>query len=316
MTSCFTVIVSAKNVVEVERTSDGKKEIIFRDTTGHRKFLTQKEIDAFHKDQHYKKILHNFLNWGDLITNTEMNNAYGDNVDEGTPRVSKQNGYKQKIQYFFNSIINNNAHDAAIENVERPQRASLPSYVPVYPLTSGMTLINDISIFSGYCRDNVNLYNMLDSKNDDLLFLIFAPSNEAIASLELKPWQFPIDINSLEAEFEQGMRTASELDDAVRDNVNKFVYNHVVMIDMEEQEKQDSANVYDSKNSVDLSKPNSSLIYENLDGKKLILRRDGLKFTVRLADADIENEIPIQDIECSNNGCIFVLGGSLETPKK
>ena len=64
-------------------------------------------------------------------------------------------------------------------------------------LDSRIPLLNEISIFSSYSRNDLTLSSNFEDPKQNVI--VFAPSNDAIEALSLKPWQFPINIDELES---------------------------------------------------------------------------------------------------------------------
>lgn len=89
-------------------------------------------------------------------------------------------------------------------------------------LDSRIPSINEISIFSSYLRSDLDVSARLENPQESTI--IFAPSNDAIESLKLKPWQFPIDIDALEA----STNDQEAIDNAVNENIMHFVKSHIV----------------------------------------------------------------------------------------
>ncbi|QNP98156.1 YALIA101S06e00782g1_1 [Yarrowia lipolytica] len=92
-----------------------------------------------------------------------------------------------------------------------------PKSGPTY-LTTGLVQDPQISIFAGYLRDDTELIKRLN--DGDSYTVVLAPSNAAVASLALKPWQFPNAITG---------KSEKDKDALANENISSFVANHVVV---------------------------------------------------------------------------------------
>ncbi|KAG7877495.1 hypothetical protein KL905_004917 [Ogataea polymorpha] len=180
--------------------------------------------------------------------------------------------------------------------LERPlpelENALMPD-VKTSNLATALTQIQDISIFSSYIRDMVDLYQKCDdttqfninSQSDNML-LIFAPTNEAIAELPEKPWQFPRPVT----------RESDADDEASNYNIRHFVESHVVQ----------------SSNVADFGK--AEAVLESLNGNRIHLRNSGTSFELSLDDVD--EWLPIRKIELTANGALLLIDKTLSWPNR
>ncbi|ESX01875.1 hypothetical protein KL918_004848 [Ogataea parapolymorpha] len=160
-------------------------------------------------------------------------------------------------------------------------------------LATALTQIQDVSIFSSYIRDMVDLYQKCDdttqfninSQSDNML-LIFAPTNEAIAELSEKPWQFPRPVT----------RESDADDEASSYNIRHFVESHVVQ----------------SSNVADFAK--AEAVLESLNGNRIHLRNSGTSFELSLDDVD--EWLPIRKIELTANGALLLIDKTLSWPHR
>lgn len=88
-------------------------------------------------------------------------------------------------------------------------------------LQSTLPQIREISVFAGYLRDNVELYEKTE-KTDEVMVII-SPTDEALTNKlnGLKPWQFPAPLED-NASPEENEKT-------VRNNLNSFLSGHIVI---------------------------------------------------------------------------------------
>lgn len=88
-------------------------------------------------------------------------------------------------------------------------------------LNSRFPSMNEISIFAGYLRDDVSIAQMMENPAENVI--VFAPTDEAIESLPLKPWEFPADINAIES----STNDEETIDKLVNSNILHFVKSHI-----------------------------------------------------------------------------------------
>ncbi|SCU81890.1 LANO_0B04478g1_1 [Lachancea nothofagi CBS 11611] len=88
-------------------------------------------------------------------------------------------------------------------------------------LDSRLPSLNEISIFSSYLRDDLTISKIMGDPFENII--VFAPSDRAVESLPLKPWQFPTDIEALEAKSSDD----ATIDQAVNNNIMHFVKSHI-----------------------------------------------------------------------------------------
>ncbi|SCV01711.1 LAME_0G18008g1_1 [Lachancea meyersii CBS 8951] len=88
-------------------------------------------------------------------------------------------------------------------------------------LDSRLASMNEISIFTSYLRDDVILSRIMCDPLENVI--VFAPSDRAVESLPKKPWQFPTDVEALEAQKSD----EETIDRAVNSNIQHFVQSHI-----------------------------------------------------------------------------------------
>lgn len=88
-------------------------------------------------------------------------------------------------------------------------------------LDSRIPSMNEISIFGSYLRDDITMSRIIEDPLEDVI--IFAPSDSAIESLPLKPWQFPADVSDIES----GAEDEEAVDKLVSSNIRHFVNSHI-----------------------------------------------------------------------------------------
>ncbi|KAG7703313.1 hypothetical protein KL914_004698 [Ogataea haglerorum] len=160
-------------------------------------------------------------------------------------------------------------------------------------LATALTQIQDVSIFSSYIRDMVDLYQKCDdttqfntnSQSDNML-LIFAPTNEAITELSEKPWQFPRPVT----------RESDANDEASSYNLRHFVESHVVQ----------------GSNVADFAK--EEVVLKSLNGNRIHLRNTDTGFELSLEDVD--EWLPIRKIELTANGALLLIDKTLSWPHR
>ncbi|SCU98382.1 LAFA_0G17524g1_1 [Lachancea sp. 'fantastica'] len=147
-----------------------------------------------------------------ILESRDAKNVFPLNVDEVLEKESLKKRENERQQVY-----------AAGEHNEHKDLKSQETWSPVC-LDSKLPSYSDISIFSRYLRDDIVLSSMISDPSSYLVVL--APSNDAIERLSKKPWQFPIDVEALEAQ------TSDEetIERAVRDNIRSFVENHIATI--------------------------------------------------------------------------------------
>ncbi|CCE62197.1 hypothetical protein TPHA_0C00400 [Tetrapisispora phaffii CBS 4417] len=89
-------------------------------------------------------------------------------------------------------------------------------------LNSTLASSKNINIFASYTRMDVALNNLLMDEDQDLI--VISPINESMMRLSMKPWQFPKNIEAMEA----NKSSDQAIDKAIQDNIANFVRSHVV----------------------------------------------------------------------------------------
>lgn len=166
-------------------------------------------------------------------------------------------------------------------------------------LDSRIPLLNEISIFSSYSRNDLTLSSNFEDPKQNVI--VFAPSNDAIEALSLKPWQFPINIDELESNTED----EKAIDDAVNNNIIRFVRSHVVSYS-----DSDRAFKHNCKHREILLK---SQAYDGpQDSGDIILKKEKDDYYVASAK-DHEFHI-VKKIDHAENGVVMVIDSCLESP--
>lgn len=89
-------------------------------------------------------------------------------------------------------------------------------------LDSRLTVLQDISIFSSYGRNVLDVESQWEDGSQELI--VIAPTNAAISSLSKKPWQFPNDIDAME----EADAAPQDIEDAINGNIAHFVKSHII----------------------------------------------------------------------------------------
>ncbi|QLQ81566.1 hypothetical protein HG537_0F03270 [Torulaspora globosa] len=167
-------------------------------------------------------------------------------------------------------------------------------------LDSKLTSMKETTVFFSYVREDVGLSTRLSDENEDLIIL--APSNDAISKLSKKPWQFPRDVESLEA----SEASEKEIDSTIRQNVLQFVRSHVV--------------AYDESHKLDEYGPGcitlKSLDFEDSSnhdtrGDILLKKQDDSFYVASIVDKEFYK---VQKVETAVNGVVLVIDSCLEMP--
>lgn len=167
-------------------------------------------------------------------------------------------------------------------------------------LDSKITALKEATVFFSYARDDVELSGRLGDENQDLI--VIAPTNEAISRLSKKPWEFPRNIETLESAGAGEV----EIDQAIRQNVLKFVRSHVVAYD-ENHSHGDCGSGYITLKSVDYESSAS-----RGSGGDILLRRDGDSFYV--ASVRDKKFHKVEKVETAVNGVVLVIDSCLVMP--
>ncbi|EDO16775.1 hypothetical protein Kpol_526p28 [Vanderwaltozyma polyspora DSM 70294] len=170
--------------------------------------------------------------------------------------------------------------------------------LPLVPLNSTLPSLREVEIFANYARTDKSLSDMFGEDNEDLI--VIAPTNNAIMKLSAKPWQFPIDIESLE----DNGAPEEDIDDAIQNNVSKFVRSHVVSYNT-------------NKDTYKKLRPGVTLLRSlaadpSSDGD-ILLKRDskGSYYVASIIDKKFSL---VKKIENSVNGIILIVDLCMERP--
>ena len=156
-----------------------------------------------------------------------------------------------------------------------------------------------MDLFYGYVREDVPFVNQLSDSNENVV--IIAPTNEAISHLNKKPWEFPRNIEALEA----AGSSDQEIDEAIRDNILEFVGSHVVVYNDEDAfEKQ-----VDDYTVVRSAALNGS---QESDSGDIFVKREGDSFFVASSKDKVFHEV--KSFEKGINGVVLVVDSCLSWP--
>lgn len=173
-------------------------------------------------------------------------------------------------------------------------------HVSPVSLDSKLTSMKETAVFFGYLRDDVQLSAQLCDENEDLI--IIAPSNDAISKLGKKPWEFPRDVQSLEA----SEATEREIDSAIRQNILQFVRSHVVAYD-----DNHLLNEY-GPGCITLKSLNFQDSSDHDSKGDILLKKQGDSFYVAsIVDKEFHR---VQKVETAVNGVVLVIDSCLEKP--
>lgn len=158
-------------------------------------------------------------------------------------------------------------------------------------LTSGINVNRDISTFAGYIRDNVAVSQRFNDPNRQTV--VFAPSDLALESLQMKPWQFPTPVDD--------SQTEEEVEAVIQGNVDDFIKSHLV----------DGEVPFEVLNS-ERSNLGALLVTEN--GKKVKLVNDNGEYYVSAKINGKDGEwLRVEKVTTVDNGAILVVGKPLSS---
>ncbi|KAI5961195.1 uncharacterized protein KGF55_004120 [Candida pseudojiufengensis] len=164
-------------------------------------------------------------------------------------------------------------------------------------LQSILPQLKSISIFAGYIRGNSNLNSKTESLDSNML--IITPTDDAIENKlsNLKPWEFPKNIDAVTGEKEQDL--------ILQDNLNNFLNGHIVT---------NFENKITIENDDEKGNGNKKVVLTTLDnGENLKIKQDLLtqRFYIK---ANNLKWIPVDTVKQVENGLIFVINDSLVKP--
>lgn len=208
----------------------------------------------------------------------------------------------KRLPLDINEIIENEKHEKrdGLKNQHDFKAFSDHLHITPVSLDSKLTSMKETAVFFSYARDDLELSAKLIDENEDLI--IIAPSNDAIAKLSKKPWEFPADVESMEASG----ASEREIDNVIRNNVLKFVRSHVVAYD-ENHSHCDQGAGYITLKSVDFESSSS----HDTDGD-ILLKRQGDSFYV--ASISDKKFYQVQKVESAVNGVVLIIDSCLEKP--
>ena len=170
--------------------------------------------------------------------------------------------------------------------------------VPDIYLDSQISVLTELDIFASYSRNDEKSYDMFRDPESDLI--VIAPTNAAITALAKKPWQFPMDIDTME----QAGSSERDIDNAIHNNIVNFVRSHVVAYQKDTKTSKDGTVLLQSKQY--------SMQHSNGKGGDVLLKREGEKYCV----ASVVDEVfhDVQNIYSTKNGVILVIDATLSRP--
>ncbi|VVT50127.1 uncharacterized protein SAPINGB_P002614 [Magnusiomyces paraingens] len=129
---------------------------------------------------------------------------------------------------FKTEVIANPSHkDQSVfknQDQENFYMGELPQSGPTL-LQTGINTIPEISFFAKYLRNN-KIYDTRFS-NSEKFTTIFAPTNEALMTLEKKPWEFPRKI-SKHHKNSMSEKSEKKLESIMNKNIKTFVNHHLI----------------------------------------------------------------------------------------
>ncbi|QPG76340.1 hypothetical protein FOA43_003726 [Brettanomyces nanus] len=226
---------------------------------------------------------------------TDGDSSYSFIADLPQKVVAKlSNGYHQlKLKFSNDSHAIPEVGD--IYDAAKKLKYTLMPSVKSGSLATALNEHPDISIFASYVRDLNDLYNMCDSTDDfninaaasskaENMLLLFSPTNEAILSLQMKPWQFPKSAH------------ASDSDDVAQENIRHFVESHIAKV---------SSKSFNADRVVTLS---------SLNGNTIFLKNTDTGFMYKLSETD--QWLTIKRIEVLDNGALLSIDRTMSWPGK
>jgi hypothetical protein len=176
-------------------------------------------------------------------------------------------------------------NDFYVPKGEEPQRG--PTL-----LTSGINVNRDISVFAGYVRDNVAISSRFNNVKKQTV--VFAPTDDGIETLSLKPWQYPTPVDDTKSE--------EEINSVIESNVQDFIESHLV----------DGEVPFEVLNS-EKSNLGALLITEN--GRKVKLVNDDGEYYVSAEFNGKDGEwLKVQTVTTVDNGAILIINKPLSFP--
>ncbi|SCU93101.1 LADA_0G01332g1_1 [Lachancea dasiensis] len=164
-------------------------------------------------------------------------------------------------------------------------------------LDSRIPSVSEVSIFASYLRDDLTISQLLSNPLENVI--VFAPSDIAIESLPMKPWQFPADIDELES----GAAKEEEIDKAVSENTLHFAKSHIATGASIERARA-------MKDCVHNFLVLRSFAFEGDEnsGDIMLKKKKGQFYVASSTDKKFQK---VQRVEHAQNGIVFVIGRSL-----
>lgn len=166
-------------------------------------------------------------------TNNDKQTSNSDSVSYHHPPLNIPDDItNNKNQIVFKNdkhLTNNIDSDIDNDNDDNDYEGEYPQSGPTLLYTK-INTIPEISYFAKYLR-NSKVYRKRFNSTDHFT-IIFAPTNQAIQSLNKKPWEFPKNIKKIEKEMahhkKSNHKTEKKLEKLMNCNINSFVNAHII----------------------------------------------------------------------------------------
>lgn len=297
----------AKNVVNINLIIDENSDLVKRDISN----FFNISLSIAKESLNFKSILEDPLNLGYLIGDEEYTATSIDKVDDNNINVKlKENKegchrMKQKLDLKSVSPILNTFKEKSFDPViEAKDKFVIPDSIEsadsnvdasiLYPnngdIATALVQREDLVYFFKYLREFPDLYQKFtevkaeSEEASKKQLIIFAPNNEAIQSLNKKPWQFPEDIENARSEDEEDM--------LIQRNIFNFVESHIA-----------------ETKSFDIDSSSHSIELTTFNGKSILLKNDDGIFWVKPKESD--DWLEIMDTEVLENGAILTVSKPL-----
>lgn len=216
--------------------------------------------------------------FGKKIYNVDSFKANGDKVIN----IGKREPLEQPL---FAAPNMDDSNQIYVPDGEQPQHG--PTL-----LTSSLSIMKDITVFASYVRDNVEIASRFNNKREQSI--VFAPTDSAIESLSLKPWQFPTSVDD-ESNSEK------EIDEITKANIDDFITSHVI----------DGTVPFSS-----LEGAEKGVQFVSKNGKNIKLVNDnGEYYVTAVTNGKDQQWIKVLSTTNADNGAILVIGTPLSVPQ-
>lgn len=297
----------AKNIVNINLIIDDDSDLVKRNIENYFNISlsVNKEIEKF------QNLIENPLNLGYLIGDEEYTADSIDKVDENNINIKlKENtegchGKKQKFDLKSLSTILNTFKEKSFDpTIEAKDKFVIPDEIDsektnvdsssLYPthgdIATALVQREDLTLFAKYLREFPELYDRCSEitvktkKPNDMQIIIFAPNNQAVQSLNKKPWQFPEDIENATSEDEEDL--------LIQRNIFNFVESHVAETE-----------------SFNIDSANKFVEFNTFNGKSILMKNENGTFWAKLKESS--EWLEIVDTEVLENGAILTVSKSL-----